>query len=854
LVVAQKFAVRWLGRSRERAIGDATSGPVRTHSDVGRLGGLFAVLAMIFLVDGAHAIGLGTAVLDSGLGEPLRFSVPVSLQPGEEAGCVQVRARGDDLPTVFNTRSSVVRVGDRTQIEIRSAQAVNEPMVGLVVSVGCASAVSREFVFFLDPPVEPVPATVAPRALVEPANVPQAVRPPRSTPSARRPAGDGTAAGTSAALPTPKKARTRPARTPAVTTAPAGAAPPTKSGRTGRSPAARSATPGTGGDRLSVVPTQPQTTDASTPPSNAAPGAPASPGPSVSAAAASPTSTATANGPTTDSPAAAAQAPASAPTSDETAAREQVLKQQRDALQARIKTLDDQVTALREQTAALVARNQTLEEQTPSSILMWVLLAVAVVALLVAAWLAWRYAQLRRSFEDGGPWWSGHTGFATMGAAEAPPTAMAPQAVAAAPTPPLRAPTRTDVRTTNTAPVDVEPSPPAARAPVRAKAYPPAIETDFTVSDIEAAMATVRTVSTPRRNEPPTSLTETDLRPLGGPTMPSPFIDPPAAPTPRRAGSPPPPTPSSATDPLVSTSGTGNAEARFVDFDVPPLQAAPKKGEDVAATYDFALDIPSDFDPLETDSHKQTHVERTNSPDLDFELPVTPPGLDLELPARTEMTSTTVDDRDTRHGATALDQLFATDTGRLGPDTILDLDDRSGVRLSRTEMEALSDEDGPASVQQRMTRFADVMNQVDEFAGTDPLRSIALLRQYVLRDEDIPTVLWLRLFELYKAVDKKPVYEALAEHFARRYHRPMAGWGQTLADRVPQTPLSALRELDAEIEAMWGTKDGLERLHGLLCGREQPDTVVFNAVLQRDLLDAAKVFLLDRDSSIAKKS
>ncbi len=148
-----------------------------------------------------------------------------------------------------------------------------------------------------------------------------------------------------------------------------------------------------------------------------------------------------------------------------------------------------------------------------------------------------------------------------------------------------------------------------------------------------------------------------------------------------------------------------------------------------------------------------------------------------------------------------------------------------------------------------MTRFADLMNQVDETAPSDPLRAIAQLRQYVLRDEAIPTLLWLRLFELYKAVDKKPVYEALADHFSRRYGRTMTGWNETLAERTPQTPLSAMRELDTEIESSWGTEAGLARLQSLLCGRDQPDAIVFNAVLQRDLLDAAKIFLVGRSAT-----
>ena len=235
-----------------------------------------------------------------------------------------------------------------------------------------------------------------------------------------------------------------------------------------------------------------------------------------------------------------------------------------------------------------------------------------------------------------------------------------------------------------------------------------------------------------------------------------------------------------------------------------------------------------------------------------------PASVDFEIP-------TAIDgDVGARHGATALNNLFSsteTDSGKLGVDTILNLDDRNDSPLSASDVgrftsTAIDNPSGTsqATVQGRMSRFADLMNQVDEAASTDPLRAIALLRQYVLKDESIPTILWLRLFELYKTVDKKQVYDALAEHFQRRYHRPMVGWDEKLADRVPQTPLSAFKELDSQIEASWGMEIGLDRLQTLLCGHDQSDAIVFNAVLQRDLLDAAKIFLLDRDSSIAPKT
>ena len=208
-----------------------------------------------------------------------------------------------------------------------------------------------------------------------------------------------------------------------------------------------------------------------------------------------------------------------------------------------------------------------------------------------------------------------------------------------------------------------------------------------------------------------------------------------------------------------------------------------------------------------------------------------------------------------RHAATVLDDIFPP-LGSPGVDTILNLDEQDGAplittevdRLATTEVEGTQHEVQQASTRFRLVRFADLMHQVDDVAHADPLRAIAMLRQFVLRDEQIPTLLWLRLFELYKQVDKKPVYEALGEHFARRYHRTMAGWNESLDDRAPQTSLTASSEIDRDIEARWGTEEGLERLRSLLCDRNQPDAIVFNAVLQRDLLDAAKIFPLDNNS------
>ncbi len=813
------------------------------------------------------AIGLGPASLNSALGEPLRLSLPVTLQDGEDVGCVQVRPHGDDLPSVFNTRASVVQVRGRTQIEISSGQPVDEPAIGVVVSVGCASPVARDYVLFLDPPVIPAIAaqtsstqstivTKAPTRVASRSPAPRRLAhrarrvPPKS--NASQIAGDTRAARRTnprtqppAARITTRKALPRASRSAAAATSATTA------------PRER--------DRLTVAPTEPQK-NASTaagvagdparaiamPP--AALGAPATSAsvPPAASLAAAPSVT-----PLTPAPLSSTVTPPSegADAAALAAAREEQLHREQTELQKQVKALTDQINALRVQSTTLATRNQTLEAAAFSPALVWLLIALAAIAIAVAGWMALRYAQLRRSVE-GSAWWSGNTVQAATSGAATARTAVEPEADA------IHANTRSrphspDTRTfaasaaaVGAAVVSTSNVQDRPRAAVRNARYPAAMETDFTVSDIEAAMATVRTVSSPRSTPRPAPLDETDYAGLGGPTLPSPFADPPPAASPSSLDRP-------------------SADARaFADLGVAPIvtsraESAPPISEEETMPLDFKLDIPQHYDdPLATNSMKTTIVDRPDPPTaVDIELPSAPTPLDFELASTSiVMPLSASDDNDANHvpmrrAATALDDIFPS-LGSPGVDTILNLDERDGAplittevdRLMSTEVEGTEREAQQASTRFRLVRFADLMHQVEDAAQSDPLRSIAMLRQYVLRDEQIPTLLWLRLFELYKQVDKKPVYEALGEHFARRYHRAMVGWNESLADRVAQKPLTAMVEIDRDLEARWGSHAGLERLRSLLCDRNQPDAIVFNAVLQRDLLDAAKTFPLDDNS------
>lgn len=552
-------------------------------------------------------------------------------------------------------------------------------------------------------------------------------------------------------------------------------------------------------------------------------------------------------------------------------AREEQLRREQAELQQQVKALTDQINALRVQTTTLSARNETLESGAFSPRLVWLLIALATIAILVAGWMALRYTQLRRSVE-GSAWWSANTVQAPTSGAAAAQAAVEPHAVV--PGDDVRLPaspaeTRASAAMSAAGGTASTSNVQDRRPAVRPARYAAAIDTDFTVSDIEAAMATVRTVSPPRAaaRSTPGPLEETDFTALGGPTLPSPFADPPPpASPPEKAAVAPRAAPGDETL-------AGGADR--VDFDLPPAAAASAVSSaaaapaelaepaDEAMPLDFKLDIPAQYDdPLATDSMRTTIVDRpAPAAVVDFELPDAPTPLDFELPStsvvapREAADDEAVHARPVRHAATALDDIFPP-LGSPGVDTILNLDEREGAplittevdRLTTTEIEGARREEQLASTRFRLVRFADLMHQVDDASHADPLRAIAMLRQYVLRDEQIPTLLWLRLFALYKQVDKKPVYEALAEHFARRYGRTMTGWNESLSERVPQTPLTALGEIDRHLEAQWGSDEGMEYLRSLLCDRNQPDAIVFNAVLQRDLLDAAKVFPLDNNS------
>ncbi len=125
---------------------------------------------MLALVPGASwALGLGKPSTRAVLGETLRLSVPVRLEPGEQVAndCVSAEVYfGDDklagtvvaaqvLP-VSGSAAEAARGGARTLL-VRTTALINEPVVTVYLSAGCQARITRKFVALADPPSDMTP-------------------------------------------------------------------------------------------------------------------------------------------------------------------------------------------------------------------------------------------------------------------------------------------------------------------------------------------------------------------------------------------------------------------------------------------------------------------------------------------------------------------------------------------------------------------------------------------------------------------------------------------------------------------------------------------------------------------------
>jgi len=184
----------------------------------------------------AHAWGFGRAQPSAVLGQPLDFSVELRLDPSEPAPeCLSAEVSSGDIPVP----RSVVYVSleaspGGTAVRVRTSVVIDEPVVTVTLSAGCASSVSRRFTLFADPP-----GHLAALALPQAESL-QAIIPVTSA----------------VAMPAPPSAADRPgsAAVPAAPSAP----PVSRAPRAGRAAqgapprGSRPAAPSASGDRLAV--------------------------------------------------------------------------------------------------------------------------------------------------------------------------------------------------------------------------------------------------------------------------------------------------------------------------------------------------------------------------------------------------------------------------------------------------------------------------------------------------------------------------------------------------------------------------------------------------------------------------
>lgn len=197
----------------------------RDHHDPRGVLPAHSVLVLALLTVSAPAawsLGVGRPQAASSLGQPLNLLFPVQLNPGESLtpDCVRAEVSAGDNPLSATGLHWQIEgePGRVTGVRLRSVQRIDEPIVAVQLSVGCASRLTRQYTAFIDPPglnTEPMAeAGPPPMPTVSPAlqaqREGQVVRTPESSASVAPASGSGLALAAAAkpqASSTPERTR-----------------------------------------------------------------------------------------------------------------------------------------------------------------------------------------------------------------------------------------------------------------------------------------------------------------------------------------------------------------------------------------------------------------------------------------------------------------------------------------------------------------------------------------------------------------------------------------------------------------------------------------------------------------------
>ncbi len=155
---------------------------------------LALAVALALSSQGAYALGLGNATVDSYLNQPLQANINLITSASDDLDSVTAKlASADDFALIGASREAisvplrfeVVRSADGADIRVTSNLAVKDPVIRLIVEVNWSSGrMLREYTLFLDPPVfdSPAPAPVVDQRRTAPAESRSAPQPEAVTP------------------------------------------------------------------------------------------------------------------------------------------------------------------------------------------------------------------------------------------------------------------------------------------------------------------------------------------------------------------------------------------------------------------------------------------------------------------------------------------------------------------------------------------------------------------------------------------------------------------------------------------------------------------------------------------------
>ena len=110
----------------------------------------------------ASAAGFGAAGSSAVLGQPLDFPVQIRLEAGETLGpeCITAEVRtGDRRLPPGSVRTQVQMTGPETaRVRVLTTGSIDEPVVEILLAVGCSTRISRQYVVLADPPSASAPS------------------------------------------------------------------------------------------------------------------------------------------------------------------------------------------------------------------------------------------------------------------------------------------------------------------------------------------------------------------------------------------------------------------------------------------------------------------------------------------------------------------------------------------------------------------------------------------------------------------------------------------------------------------------------------------------------------------------